>query len=206
MLLQRLWSGSPSYEGVDWNIVYPSSIALYASFSLLRGSGLKWLKRLLQRLRQLRSPSYEGVDWNRYEPFKHCIIAVLPLTREWIEMQEQLNGAMSFAFSLLRGSGLKSVHFRIPSLYIAVLPLTREWIEIKDLSCSYCSRAVLPLTREWIEILPPFLLHLKIQPFSLLRGSGLKWKSPQGLFYLAGCSPSYEGVDWNVKSSWFISP
>ena len=55
---------------------------------------------------------------------------VLPLTREWIEMQDggrwEANGS--------------------------VLPLTREWIEITIFITPFLKLIVLPLTREWIEI------------------------------------------------------
>ena len=76
---------SPSYEGVDWNgpcqalgiaqnKVLPRmrewiEMGQYtlaknaAAFSLVWGSGLKYLPRFLF-LHLLRSPSYEGVDWN----------------------------------------------------------------------------------------------------------------------------------------------
>ena len=55
---------------------------------------------------------------------------VLPLTREWIEMEHRQ-----------RNDKRKKV-----------LPLTREWIEIIFLSIVIAPNLVLPLTREWIEI------------------------------------------------------
>ena len=58
--------------------------------------------------------------------------AVLPLTREWIEIT---------VISVMRLGVL------------CVLPLTREWIEIVFSLESFYHGKVLPLTREWIEII-----------------------------------------------------
>ena len=148
----------------------------WLTFSLLRGSGLKFL-----------------VSFFNSHP-RRC---VLPLTREWIEIINFLYLSSSRTFSLLRGSGLKfycqiSLHIRYWFSLLrgsglkftesvkqqplgTVLPLTREWIEIIRFSpkpnCSWSSPSyegvdwnrkqiwvitkcyiVLPLTREWIEI------------------------------------------------------
>ena len=54
-------------------------------------------------------------------------------------------------FSLLRGSGLKSLKIGQIFFKLIVLPLTREWIEISSVRCIFVAL-----------------------PFSLLRGSGLK--------------------------------
>ena len=55
---------------------------------------------------------------------------VLPLTREWIEID----------------------FCAAESIAEAVLPLTREWIEIFTLLSFTLLCEVLPLTREWIEM------------------------------------------------------
>ena len=78
------------------------------TFSLLRGSGLK----------STVNPELKGYG------------AVLPLTREWIEIE------------IPQRSGGEA----------RVLPLTREWIEIGEGSSLNGNAEVLPLTREWIEI------------------------------------------------------
>ena len=58
---------SPSYEGVDWNVLAnPSNLAIKCS------------------------PSYEGVDWNDLDDDFGKIGCVLPLTREWIEIPYSL--------------------------------------------------------------------------------------------------------------------
>ena len=59
-----------------------------------------------------------------------AFVAVLPLTREWIEICNPWVASYGLGFSLLRGSGLKSGVARDISRVQAVLPLTREWIEI----------------------------------------------------------------------------
>ena len=79
-------------------------------------------------------------------------MAVLPLAREWIEMQKV-------------NEDLRNIH---------VLPLAREWIEMLNGNLASYERAVLPLAREWIEIINNIILTMLFPLFSLLRGSGLK--------------------------------
>ena len=123
-------------------------------------------------------------------------LIVLPLTREWIEIES----------------------LAVPASSAGVLPLTREWIEMVYEVKHLHHRPVLPLTREWIEI--PLLPggRRRSLSFSLLRGSGLKsasigtvdvdgtvlpltreWIEMRVSSRLQGrsaqSSPSYEGVD-----------
>ena len=171
-LLSKEKQCSPSYEGVDWNwyrfincywfTVLPLTrewIEIYcirqkidvSAFSLLRGSGLKCVKRSNFGAVN-RSPSYEGVDWNCFYRIIGKDETVLPLTREWIEISAVWSGLKLPKFSLLRGSGLKSRERNKWSVRCKVLPLTREWIEIFYLARLCYQELVLPLTREWIEI------------------------------------------------------
>ena len=101
---------SPSYEGVDWNLL----IFFNALYYLCSPSyeGVDWNGRAgWKAFAGCGSPSYEGVDWNCTKlllVFVH--IYVLPLTREWIEMISRRKSTLRLArFSLLRGSGLKFV-------------------------------------------------------------------------------------------------
>ena len=123
------------------------------TFSLLRGSGLKYFKYTLLKIKN-SSPSYEGVDWNsKWKVGTVIKTAVLPLTREWIEIRSLQTNLTSPLFSLLRGSGLKSYDHLWQDTQDLVLPLTREWIEItKSPKGLNGTSEVLPLTREWIEI------------------------------------------------------
>ena len=127
--------------------------------------------------RPKRSPSYEGVDWN------------LVLNSE-VKIKP--------AFSLLRGSGLKSPPTALELPLPPVLPLTREWIEIPQPIVSIRFDMVLPLTREWIE------MGFNVSSYILRRGSpsyeGVDWnRSLMPFLPFQGGSPSYEGVDWNTS-------
>ena len=83
---------------------------------------------------------------------EYCPEAVLPLTREWIEIYQRAT------------TGKHHI----------VLPLTREWIEMSSAFSRNPAYCVLPLTREWIEIKDIWASFTDGQ-FSLSRGSGLKY-------------------------------
>ena len=215
---KRRWNGSPSHEGVDWNylsgscqcpnrsvlpltrewieIVFRELLRQFRQFSLSRGSGLKFFRdRKITCV--VRSPSHEGVDWNTPFLLAHSNSSVLPLTREWIEIDfctrnfyfccsspshegvdwnryYEDNPEPPTPFSLSRGSGLK---------YLKEVPDNNR----------FC---VLPLTREWIEMDKNGEKNGGFMAFSLSRGSGLKsLKISRCVVFVR--SPSHEGVDWN---------
>ena len=125
-----------------------------APFSLLRGSGLK-LRSLWSSKAKSRSPSYEGVDWN-FVPFAVFTADNCSPSYEGVDWNVLGLFIMLFIFT--------------------VLPFTREWIEITRIfPLPQQGSKVLPLTREWIEMFE-FLVALGVDMFSLLRGSGLKYK------------------------------
>ena len=189
-------------------------------FSLLRGSGLKYLGYRYHQTRCTSSPSYEGVDWNtnyqkaretaeRRSPsyegvdwnnknhiFKEKLL-VLPLTREWIEMFGSL-----FIFAVVKVLPLTREWIEIPYARYSrpkcrVLPLTREWIEM-----GYClvykrPRHVLPLTREWIEIYRWNSYRCADRVLPLTREWIEIGQQRRNRWAVWG-SPSYEGVDWNI--------
>ena len=190
-------TGSPSYEGVDWNTQSKRLISRKVMFSLLRGSGLKSIRWITENS-AVSSPSYEGVDWNTNSavfrqattefsllrgsglkyPVGVCPAHLSPSSPsyegvDW-NCKSRRNAVGIVRFSLLRGSGLKSRGCNLTLSVKNVLPLTREWIEISGIfGRGACKSA-----------------------FSLLRGSGLKSNNSEepSRDY---CSPSYEGVDWN---------
>ena len=169
--------GSPSYEGVDWNLARArKKLDIGQVLPLTR----EWIEILLTRSRFLsclvlpltrewieinhvkvnamvirRSPSYEGVDWNhqwRYSMLVRSI--VLPLTREWIEIAVISKTVhRNFGFYLLRGSGLKWLHNGYQKQRQGGSPSYEgvDWNFLLDFSLMYFL-SVLPLTREWIEI------------------------------------------------------
>ena len=124
-------------------------------FSLLRGSGLKFQQMPTLRQQIQRSPSYEGVDWNGY-------------------VNNQLSGAIgSPSYEGVDWNG----YYSALAMRLSVLPLTREWIEISaaytdGLSC-LCS--------------PSY--------------EGVDWNVPVAVIrFSSSGSPSYEGVDWNSRN------
>ena len=70
--------------------------------------------------------------------------AVLPLTREWIEIFAVLPVTLTCMFSLLRGSGLKYLTAEAVLTSEIVLPLTREWIEMLSCGGNCCCGAGSP--------------------------------------------------------------
>ena len=144
-------------------------------FSLLRGSGLKSKGLLWHRLESTVLPlTREWIEIARILPFPQQG-SVLPLTREWIEISSQrCSNSRKSAFSLLRGSGLKSfVAANVPPID-KVLPLTREWIEISKNLIMWHLLVSSPSYEgvDWNDVLNNYLRY--VIPFSLLRGSGLK--------------------------------
>ena len=196
-------TGSPSYEGVDWNTLNPHKTAVRLAFSLVWGSGLKF-------------------------PYCHrncCKQRVLPRMREWIEI------AISFwyvseKFVLPRMREWIEIFWHKPLLgCFTVLPRMREWIEIS------CQPVVVVIAQSFslvwgsgLKSKPRKLVVIK-KKFSLVWGSGLKYRRrgnrenfPEfslvwgsGLKYwynilssiIKWCSPSYEGVDWNAECNYF---
>ena len=100
-------NSSPSYEGVDWNIVV--LVHLRSKQSSPSYEGVDWnVVAWRQTAEFISSPSYEGVDWNGANQTLADQEKVLPLTREWIEIQLGKDDHITLdTFSLLRGSGLK---------------------------------------------------------------------------------------------------
>ena len=143
-------------------------------FSLLRGSGLKFYHHKTPQNKESVLPLTR--EWIEIIIFRNLtkMFNVLPLTREWIEIRQSRILFLLAQFSLLRGSGLKSVHNPITYSKCKVLPLTREWIEMSTSFRPDMPDRVLPLTREWIEMASQKLFYDFSPPFSLLRGSGLK--------------------------------
>ena len=124
-----------------------------------------------------------------------CFKVVLPLTREWIEIElNELAEPLAERSPAYEGVECNNSKKRYTKPQCGVLPLTREWIEIRQqdpMRQGNCT--VLPLTREWIEI-SFTAATLFCAWFSLLRGSGLKLTVKR--FHNTSCSsPSYEGVD-----------
>ena len=98
---------------------------------------------------------------------------VLPLTREWIEIQRYVYAALS----------------------AEVLPLTREWIEI---ACTHkigtCSSPFSLSRGSGLKLILGAAMS-SIRRFSLSRGSGLKFAKLGTLDSDNDSSPSHEGVD-----------
>ena len=87
-------------------------------FSLLRGSGLKFYKKTdLEKTIAFSLLRGSGLKWAALR-VNNYLRAVLPLTREWIEICPLLLTLQIYLlFSLLRGSGLKSViYIPVPQL------------------------------------------------------------------------------------------
>ena len=126
-------SGSPSYEGVDWNVLLRRhGLCTKSEFSLLRGSGLK----CFSSGRPLRAASvlpltreWIEIFWSLC--FARILYTVLPLTREWIEIHLQRVHITPWKRSpSYEGVDWNISHCMPPKKLLTVLPLTREWIEI----------------------------------------------------------------------------
>ena len=166
---------SPSYEGVDWNILLIFAIKFGKVLPLTR----EWIEIL----------------W--FLQVSDLALLFSLLRGSGLKYQAQALSDVPYRFSLLRGSGLKWILRWMERELLMVLPLTREWIEIASayiwrlwVLCSpsyegvdwnsawfaYCMAwSVLPLTREWIEINLFGYVNNQLSGFSLLRGSGLKF-------------------------------
>ena len=191
---------SPSYEGVDWNLV--EVLARNRAKSSPSYEGVDWNScKICWRLALSSSPSYEGVDWNIcHGIFNFISSTVLPLTREWIEIFK-ISVAVGFKmFSLLRGSGLKSL------VMLKMNSWSLGYPSYEGVDWNNCIPRTKSRGKQFSLLRGSGLKYQNMSRllfwhrFSLLRGSGLKCLLLFALRHLLIRSPSYEGVDWNLIS------
>ena len=160
-------------------------------------------------LKTLSSPSYEGVDWNFFGQSHELTEQVLPLTREWIEIYNQflsdnkVDSSPSYegvdwnffvelsALGTTRSPSYEGVDWNfwhsIESISRKTSSPSYEGVDwnLNNLPAYQFTKNVLPLTREWIEIDKVGLICEEFIPFSLLRGSGLKFAASEIVFHIS---------------------